>query len=93
MKSNRMRLTFAAAESSDRFRTKLLPVSSFEPGKLVWHQLPAPVAIPRVEPDEIIRDILEATLLRVQNSSSPDIAAAAVKCLNLLRRNRESEEV
>jgi hypothetical protein len=87
-----MRLSFRAVESSDRFRTKLSPITSFEPGKLLWRELPAPSVIPRVDPDEIVRDILEATLLRVQNSSSPDVAAAAMKCLNLLRGKGASEE-
>ena len=92
MKSNRMRLSFAVTEASNRFRTRLSPVTSFEAGKLFWQQLPAPLSVPQMEPDEIIRDILEATLLRVQKNSSPDIAAAAVKCLNLLRGKNTAEE-
>jgi hypothetical protein len=92
MKSNRIRFNFAVSEANDRFRTKLSPITSFEAGKLFWQQLPAPLSVPQIGPDEIIRDILEATLLRVQKSSSPDIAAAAVKCLNLLRGKDPAEE-
>jgi hypothetical protein len=49
--------------------------------------LPAPLPINKVAPDQLIEDILLATLRRVQENSSPEIAAAASRYITLLSEN------
>ena len=46
--------------------------------------LPAPLPVAKISPDELIEDILVATLRRVQNNSSPEVAAAAARYISLL---------
>ena len=84
MKSNRTRLPGLAWDKGycpgvNRMR------SSLANGKL-HEELPAPLAIAPIEPDQIIQDILEATLLRVQNCSSPEVAAAAARFMGMLKK-------
>ena len=67
---------------------KLSVPTRFEPGKLVWQQLPAPLPIRSIKPEEIVQDILEATLVRVQKTANLEVAAEAARCLTVLRGNR-----
>ncbi|MGZ8938963.1 MAG: hypothetical protein ACXW32_07110 [Limisphaerales bacterium] len=46
--------------------------------------LPAPLPVSRVHPDQLIEDILVATLRRVQDNASPEVAAAAARYISLL---------
>jgi hypothetical protein len=50
--------------------------------------MPAPLPVPAIDPDEIIQDILEATLLKIKHKSGAEMSAAASRCLLLLRSNR-----
>jgi hypothetical protein len=47
--------------------------------------MPAPAAIEPVDPDQVVVDILTATLQRVQQCSSAEVSAAAGRYLAALR--------
>ena len=83
MKSNRMRLyspTTKAREKINGFEcVSGIPIS--------LATLPAPLPINKVAPDQLIEDILLATLRRVQENSSPEVAAAAARYITLLSEN------
>lgn len=49
-----------------------------------WEQMPAPLPVTPIEPDQIIRDIIEATLLKVKNNAAAEVAEAAARCLKIL---------
>lgn len=49
-----------------------------------WEQMPAPLPVPPIDPDQVIRDIVEATLNRVKKNAAIEISEAAARCLNLL---------
>jgi hypothetical protein len=46
-------------------------------------ELPAPLPIAKVSPDEMIEDIILSTLRRVQQTGSPELAAAASSYISL----------
>ena len=48
-------------------------------------EMPPPAAIERISPDQVVVDILVATLLKVQKSATPEIVAAAERYLDQLR--------
>ena len=50
-------------------------------------ELPAPLPIAKVSPDQLIEDILISTLRRVQENSAPEVAAAAARYISLLSEN------
>lgn len=83
MKSNRMRLY--KPEFGNRFESELV-LSPLEHGINI-EDLPAPLPVAKVSPDQLVEDILIATLRRVQNTSSPQVAAAAARYLALLSEN------
>ena len=81
MKSNRMRFRRPALGIERRLQGNgLLELT----GPLQLEQLPAPLPIAKVAPDQVIEDILLATLRRVQKSGSPEVAAAAARYMSLL---------
>ena len=84
MKSNRMRLYSPSIKPRDK-------VNVFECGSsgipISLAALPAPLPINKVAPDQLIEDILVATLRRVQENSSAEVAAAAARYLSLLTQN------
>jgi hypothetical protein len=81
MKSNRTRLQphgNLAGSLNSRYRYRnVTPVQLAE--------MPAPVALPQISPDQVVVDILVSTLERVQRSSSPEVAAAAARYLSVFR--------
>jgi hypothetical protein len=81
MKSNRTRLqphgkVTASLHSRYRYRN-VTPVQ--------LSQMPAPVALPQISPDQVVADILISTLERIQRSSSPEVSAAAARYLSVFR--------
>jgi hypothetical protein len=83
MKSNRMRLYSPPTQLRER-------INAFECGSgipISLAALPAPLPINKVAPDQLIEDILLATLRRVQENSSPEVAAAAARYITLLSEN------
>ena len=83
MKSNRMRLY--KPETRGRRESEL--IFAPQPPGISIEDLPAPLPVAKVSPDQLIEDILIATLRRVQNSSSPEVAAAAARYLALLSQH------
>ena len=81
MKSNRMRLFKPIIGQKERFP---VGVQVGEPSPICLDELPAPLPISKVSPDQLIEDILMSTLRRVQANSSPEVAAAAARYLALL---------
>src|SRR5689334_21878566 len=85
MKSNRMRfykglrgvakpvVAFRSSGAEDECR----------PANLA--DMPEPGVLPPISPDQVVTDILVATLLRVQQSSNSVVAAAAARFLSALR--------
>jgi hypothetical protein len=85
MKSNRMRLSKPPAKGTTRFAPGwLLPLEQAKQSEAL-DQMPAPLPIGRIEPDQIIEDILVSTLSRVKNSANAPLAAAAARYITLLR--------
>lgn len=82
MKSNRMRLFTPITSESDSLRRELLLAGSA--GSVAIESLPAPLPVRKIHPDQLIEDILVATLRRVQENASPEIAAAASRYISLL---------
>jgi len=80
MKSNRLRLY--SPFDNPREKIKVFECESGLPISLA--ALPAPLPISKVAPDQLIEDILLATLRRVQSNSSPEVAAAAARYITLL---------
>jgi hypothetical protein len=85
MKSNRMLLKTSAVETANRFESHHISTVPTSGQSLDLKEMPAPLAISRVAPDQIIEDILVSTLLRLQSSAKGDLAAAAARYLTLLR--------
>lgn len=56
-----------------------------EVGTVDLREMPEPSAVPKVEPEQIVEDILISTLLKVRAKSSPEIGAAAGRYLALIR--------
>lgn len=81
MKSNRMRLSQPETGIKDRRTGVALGLTSYA---VKLQELPAPVPIAKVSPDQLIEDILVCTLRRVQNTAAPEVAAAAARYLTLL---------
>ena len=84
MKSNRMRLFKPTPGVQKRFML-LEKGSACSPIRL--DELPAPLPIAKVSPDQLIEDILVSTLRRVQENSAPEVAAAAARYISLLSEN------
>lgn len=83
MNSNRMRLYTPIAGVTKRFGSGVAKPDT--PIRL--EDLPAPLPIAKISPDELIEDILISTLRRVQENSSPEVAAAAARYISLLSEN------
>lgn len=88
MKSNRMRLFKPHNGLKGRLEPDLLCSAQYPQNshhsQIRIEDLPAPLPIAKISPDQLIEDILLATLRRVQNNSSPDVAAAAARYISLL---------
>lgn len=54
-------------------------------GPVCLAEMPPPATIERISPDQVIVDVLVATLLKVQRSATPEVAAAAERYLAQLR--------
>ena len=83
MKSNRMRLFTPTTNVVERLRAGF--IESALP--LAMESLPAPLPVAKISPDQLIEDILLATLRRVKEQSSPEVAAAAARYISLLSEN------
>jgi hypothetical protein len=70
-------LAFANQEETSKFSTSKMAAN--------LAQMAAPVPVQQVQPDQVIEDILIATLKRVQNSANPELAAAALRYITLLK--------
>ena len=81
MKSNRMR-SYRPITAKERFRPESFQESLSLPIKI--EDLPAPLPIAKISPDQLIEDILISTLRRVQEHSAPEVAAAAARYISLL---------
>ena len=84
MKSNRIRLFQPAAEGENRVAFRRYELLS-QPQPVNLNEMPAPVPIAKPLPNKIVQDILVATLLRLQNHGSAEVAAAAADYLELIR--------
>lgn len=82
MKSNRFRLIKPIAQTKERFRVGGQQAEGIDSVRL--EDLPAPLPIAKVTSDQLIEDILISTLRRVQENSSPQVAAAAARYISLL---------
>jgi hypothetical protein len=82
MKSNRMRLSQPRIGIKDRIKAGVILGMTGSTVRL--EELPAPLPITKVPPDQLIEDILISTLRRVQNSAAPEVAAAAARYITLL---------
>ena len=49
-------------------------------------EMPSPLAVPGIEPDQIIEDILVSTLARVKKCAKPELAAAAARYMAVLQQ-------
>ena len=85
MKSNRMRLYQPTITAVERLRAGFIQSASTLP--LSMESLPAPLPIAKVSPDQLIEDILLATLRKVKDQSSQEVAAAAARYISLLSEN------
>lgn len=85
MKSNRMRLFTPTTSAVERLHAGFIHSASTLP--LSMESLPAPLPIAKISPDQLIEDILLATLRRVKEQSSPEVAAAAARYITLLSEN------
>jgi hypothetical protein len=77
-----MRLFTPINSGSDRLRRNLISTDASLP--IALETLPAPLPVSKVHPDQLIEDILIATLRRVQDNASPEVAAAASRYISLL---------
>lgn len=48
-------------------------------------EMSAPSAIPKVNPEQVVQDILVSTLQKVRRKASPDVREAAEKYLEAIR--------
>ena len=48
-------------------------------------EMSPPVEIPKVDPDQVVQDILVSTLLKVQRKASPEVQLAAARYLQALK--------
>jgi hypothetical protein len=86
MKSNRMRVGMPVIGAVNRFQhVWLSPICRKDTAAVALEQMPPPAPISKIKPDQVVEDILVSTLLRVQSSATPEIAAAAAKYLALLK--------
>jgi hypothetical protein len=79
MDSNRMRLY----TRGKRFASMLAGSGVADGVNL--DEIPAPVAIVKPAPEQIVQDIVLSTLARIQESGSPEIAAAAAHYITRIR--------
>ncbi len=54
-------------------------------GRVRLAEMPSPVILPEISPEQVVADILVCTLERIQRSSSPEVAAAAARYLSVFR--------
>ena len=85
MKSNRMRLFTPMICENEGLGLNLFSAGSALPVPL--ESLPAPLPVRKIHPDQLIEDILVATLRRVQENASPEVSAAASRYISLLSEN------
>jgi hypothetical protein len=85
MKSNRIRPNRQEIETLSRVKSSWMPTAGGCGPLINLESMAAPVAIERAETDQIIEDILIATLLRVQKSAKGELAAAAARYVTLLQ--------
>ena len=79
MKSNRTRFL-----PQDKLTGSLnRPYRGVGPVRLT--EMPSPMTLPEISPEQVVADILVCTLERVQRSSSPEVAAAAARYLSVFR--------
>lgn len=84
MKSNRMRLTTPGNIGQGRFKPPGLTNIRFC-NAVNLKELPDPLPIAKPQPTQIVQDILISTLLRVQSTSSRDVAEAAARYIDVIR--------
>jgi hypothetical protein len=80
-----MRYYKALTEAAKRYHIPFYEGEASAPIRL--EELPAPLPITKVSPDQLIEDILISTLRRVQENSSPAVSAAAARYITLLSQN------
>jgi hypothetical protein len=94
MKSSRLRLIEPSVGRVKHLAPALLlafanqeETSKLSASKLATNltEMAAPVPIQQIQPDQVIEDIIIATLKRVQNSANPELAAAALRYITLLK--------
>jgi hypothetical protein len=68
------------------FDRETIPLVSSAAGTVVdLSCMPPPPAITPIRPEQVVEDILAATLARVQTEASPQVAAAAARFLARMR--------
>lgn len=82
MKSNRMRHYKPKPPARESF--SVYSKDGNKSYRVALRNLPAPLPISKVSPDQLIEDILVSTLRRVKERSSPEVAAAAARYITLL---------
>lgn len=85
MNSNRMRLFTPIISENEGLSRNFFSAGSHLP--LALESLPAPLPVQKIHPDQLIEDILVATLRRVQEDASPEVSAAASRYISLLSEN------
>jgi hypothetical protein len=85
MKSNRMRIGRPAGRIAKDLASAYLVASGGVSLGVDLTQMAPPAPVTHLHPDQIIEDILLATLSRVQASANPELAAAAARYMTLLR--------
>jgi hypothetical protein len=82
MKSNRMRLSQPDLGIKELFSRRVH--FQTDGASVCIENMPAPLPVAKVSPDQLIEDILVSTLRRVQSTASPEVAAAAARYIALL---------
>lgn len=82
MSANRLRL-MPSPEPLSRLEGDMVVVQSGNPVDL--EAMPPPMPIPKIPSEQIIEDILVATLQKVRRSASPEMSEAALKYIRLIR--------
>jgi hypothetical protein len=89
MNSNRIWLFAPEASEKTKFAPRWQSPLQTIQKPINLQEIAAPVPIVKPQPGKIVRDLLIATLLRVQSTSSAEVAAAAVHYLELIRAEAE----
>lgn len=56
-----------------------------EVGKVELSEMSAPTALPKVDPEQVVQDILVSTLRKVRRNASPEVRRTAEKYLEAIR--------